>query len=716
MIIDWLPLVSGLLAIALGTMIALSGIRKNYANLAFFLFAISDGVWSIFVSLFLLFQIESLNTIFAEVYYISALLIAYGLLWWTFTYLSVKLRPLMYFLLLAPWIAMSIVIITPGLFIQAIEYGSFTSVILHYSSYVMYSLIFAFYVILSLALILKSARTRRDRRTQGLAVFWSLTVSIAGGAYFNLLLPLLGDYSNIAYGPLFSLLMVGSIFYIIVRHGLFDIRQAVSRTVSYVFVLGVLAGIYYLAAYLVSAFLFGGHVSSGMSLSPINVVLALLLAFVFQPIKKLFDSITARIFFHDSYRIDELVDEISRILASSVDLRSILTRTSSRLSEALKSEGIYFVLKNKTRLIQIGEVKSRNRMTFDDAKRLMDYITENRFKTIVDNDLASKRDWVHRHMVTYKLSILVPLVNDNEVIGLIAISPHLTGRYTPRDLRLLGTLSNQLIVAIENAMAVQEIKTLNASLEQRISNATRELRRSNEQLQKLDETKDEFMSIASHQLRTPLTSIKGHLSMVLEGDAGSVNDEQRHLLQEAFTSSERMVHLIADFLNISRLNTGKFVIEKTEVDMVKLVRQEISVLLPAARARNIKFNMKLPKSLPMMRLDENKVRQVVMNFADNAIYYSNDDSTVDIVLGKEGRAIVYTVTDKGIGVAEADKPMLFHKFFRARNARSKRPDGTGVGLFLAKKVIDGHGGKIIFESTEGKGSTFGFSLPIGGRK
>jgi len=200
--------------------------------------------------------------------------------------------------------------------------------------------------------------------------------------------------------------------------------------------------------------------------------------------------------------------------------------------------------------------------------------------------------------------------------------------------------------------------------------------------------------------------------MIMEGDVGKVSKDQAHLLEEAFTSSERMVRLIGDFLNVSRLQTGKFVIDKHAVDLAKLVESELEALESNASSRNLKFIYKKPTSIPLLDLDESKIQQVIMNFADNAIYYSKEASTITVSLKASGDWAEFRVKDTGIGVPKAQQERLFGKFFRATNARQQRPDGTGVGLFLAKKVVDAHQGEIIFSSTENKGSTFGFRLPI----
>src|SRR5690606_35020864 len=201
----------------------------------------------------------------------------------------------------------------------------------------------------------------------------------------------------------------------------------------------------------------------------------------------------------------------------------------------------------------------------------------------------------------------------------------------------------------------------------------KELRSSNAQLKHLDEVKNEFMSMASHQLRTPLTSVKGYISMVLEGDAGKVTPAQQKLLVEAYKSSERMVGLIADFLNVSRLQTGKFVLEKTPFDLGDIVRQEAANLDLIASSHNIKLRLNIAKHPLPVDADESKLRQVIMNFIDNAIYYSHSKSTIVINIEKINDSVALTVTDTGIGVPAEEQTKLFHKFFRAKNARKQRP-------------------------------------------
>jgi signal transduction histidine kinase len=199
--------------------------------------------------------------------------------------------------------------------------------------------------------------------------------------------------------------------------------------------------------------------------------------------------------------------------------------------------------------------------------------------------------------------------------------------------------------------------------------------------------------------------------MVLDEDAGKVNPQQRKLLDQAFISSQRMVYLIADLLNVSRLKTGKFIIEPKPTNLADVVESELEQLKETAKGRDLKLLFQRPKSFPTMNLDETKIRQVIMNFSDNAIYYTPAGGTITVSLVDKPESVELTVADNGIGVPKAEQHHLFSKFYRAGNAKKARPDGTGLGLFMAQKVIVAQGGAIIFHSEENKGSTFGFSFP-----
>ena len=494
------------------------------------------------------------------------------------------------------------------------------------------------------------------------------------------------------------------------RHGVLDVRYVAVRTFSYVLALLIVALFYCLSLYLLAYVFVRDDSQIGFILGPVLIASALVGAMIFQPVRKILNRGFDQIFYKDNYSIDNFAVTISQTLNSTNDLRTLLERTAILIANTLKARQVFFFANvPEGRYITAGthEHSKVSPAEFDGIQ----HAPEHRNTPLLVSQF-DKHDTIHRMMVSHRLSLVMPLYKSDTPVGFLCLGRPLKAGYTNRDLRALRTIADELTIAIQNALSVEEVRKLNDTLEQRVDSATKELRTSNSQLQRLDEAKDEFISMASHQLRTPLTSIKGYISMLLEGDAGKITKEQEHFLNEAFVSSERMVRLIGDFLNVSRLQTGKFVIDKHPIDLALLVQHEIDGLYQNATARGITFIYKKPKNIPILDLDENKIQQVVMNLSDNAIYYSKEKSKVTVTLKKVSDFVEFNVTDSGIGVPESEQANLFNKFFRATNARRARPDGTGVGLFLAKKVIDEHDGEILFQSKEGKGSTFGFRLPI----
>jgi signal transduction histidine kinase len=553
------------------------------------------------------------------------------------------------------------------------------------------------------------------RKRQIKAIAYGLSISLPMVLFLTFIIPSLsGNFAFTEFGITPLLVLVISIFYGVIRYQLFDIRQVVVRTGAYVLSLFTLSIIYYLLAYLVSITLFQIDNNSGVIINPANIVLALVLAFIFQPVKRFFDKVTNIIFYRNAYNAEDFFARFGRKLSMMTDLRTLLNYTSDEISKTLNaSYGAFLVYRPEGRFAFASTNAKHKALPAEDARAIDEYIrTYGNAVILTDNLVGADKAHIHRLLVSYKIGLLLPLVQGDTIVGHLYLGEYLGSRYTARDVKTLTAVVDELMIAVQNALTVEQIKELNAHLEQRVDAATKELRRSNAQLQKLDESKDEFISMASHQLRTPLTSIKGYISMMMEGDIGKITPEQKHVLNEAFISSERMVRLISDFLNVSRLQTGKFNIEKHPVDLARLVQEEIDALAPNASARAITFVYKKPKNIPILELDENKIQQVVMNFSDNAIYYSKEKGKITITLKKTPGWVELLVQDQGIGVPQEEQAHLFNKFFRATNAKRARPDGTGVGLFLAKKVIDEHDGEIIFKSTEGRGSTFGFRLPL----
>ncbi len=552
-------------------------------------------------------------------------------------------------------------------------------------------------------------------RSQIDTIVISFGLALVGVITTNALFPFVLNYYGLTNaGSFFSIFFVGGAAYAIVKHKLFDIRLIVARSVAYTGIVSLLALIYGTATYIVTSFLLHGQ-SNQIVEGSINVGLIILSAVSFAPLKRAFDRITNRIFYRDAYDSQVLLDEFNKVLVSTIDLDILLRRAAEKIAEHIRPD--YCV-------IGVQKTNESPRYMEGTAEKAFDENDLNYFisvspllsSTVVSADFIDEQDDRLRQVMTrndvYTIARLKNTTDDGDPdLGYIVLGAKKSGNiYSKQDLAVLEILANELVIAVQNALRFEEIEKFNVTLQQKIEQATRQLQRNNEKLKAMDETKDEFISMASHQLRTPLTSVKGYLSMVLEGDAGELTDMQRKLLDQAFISSQRMVYLIADLLNVSRLHTGKFIIDAAPASLADVIESETQQLEKTATGRGLVLSYKKPRSFPLLMLDETKIRQVVMNFLDNAIYYSKPGGHIEIILTHTDDSVEFKVVDDGIGVPKHEQPQLFNKFYRAGNAKKARPDGTGLGLFMAKKVVVAQGGSIVFKSEEGKGSTFGFTF------
>jgi len=229
----------------------------------------------------------------------------------------------------------------------------------------------------------------------------------------------------------------------------------------------------------------------------------------------------------------------------------------------------------------------------------------------------------------------------------------------------------------------------------------------------IERMKTEFVSLVAHQLRTPLSAIKWTLRMVLDGDLGPIAEEQRDFMEKTYKSNERMIDLVNDLLNITRIEEGRYLYKPILTDIESVVQFVINSYKEEIKKRKIKFEFKKPeKKLPQITVDVEKIKLAIQNLFDNAIRYTQPGGTVTVSLTHGKKEIEFQIQDSGVGIPKDQQERAFTKFFRGVNVVRMETEGTGLGLFITKNIIEAHGGKIWFKSEEGKGSTFFFSLPV----
>lgn len=230
-------------------------------------------------------------------------------------------------------------------------------------------------------------------------------------------------------------------------------------------------------------------------------------------------------------------------------------------------------------------------------------------------------------------------------------------------------------------------------------------------MRELDATRLEFVTLASHQLRTPLSTLNWYSEVLLSGDIGEQSPEQEMYTKEIYKASQRMVALVNDLLNLSRIDLGKIAVQSTDVNVVEILDQTIGDQKAFILEKNIKVEIDAPSVLEI-KSDEQILLNVMSNLVSNAVKYTPPDGRIKIVLGKKGDKLHFSITDTGYGIPKQDQGKLFNKFFRAENVKRHSSDGTGLGLYIVKAFLENAGGKIEFESKEMKGTTFTFELPL----
>jgi len=229
----------------------------------------------------------------------------------------------------------------------------------------------------------------------------------------------------------------------------------------------------------------------------------------------------------------------------------------------------------------------------------------------------------------------------------------------------------------------------------------------------IDQAKTEFVSLASHQLRTPLSTVSWYSEMLLTGDVGKLNEGQKKYLEEIYRGNQRMVELVNALLNVSRIELGTFVVEPKLTNIVKLTQSVIEEQKPQINQKKLKFNEQYVDNLPKLNVDPKLLRMVVQNILSNAVKYTPEGGKIELAISLvDKKNIQIKISDTGYGIPKNQQDKIFTKLFRADNVREKDTEGTGLGLYIVKSIIEHSGGKVWFESTENKGTTFFVTLPL----
>lgn len=325
-------------------------------------------------------------------------------------------------------------------------------------------------------------------------------------------------------------------------------------------------------------------------------------------------------------------------------------------------------------------------------------------KTFISSDVAQLIQPVYLQSTQIKSFILSPTHFGKKLTGsLIIATPRAQGEITQEELEIAELLSHLVSMAYK----IQDTETS-------LTKITQEIYQMNAKLHGLDKLKDDFVSVASHELRTPMTAIKSYLWMALKKPDAPLSEKMNRYIERAYISTERLINLVNDMLNVSRIEAGRIEIRPSVFGMEQLVDEVVGEVSAKAAEKSIKLNV-LKGNIPQVFADMDKVHQVLLNLIGNSLKFTPDAGTITISFFPDGKMLELSVKDSGVGMSQDDMSRLFQKFGRLDNSyvAAATSGGTGLGLFISKNLVELMGGKIWVNSEgTGKGSTFTFSLPI----
>ena len=544
------------------------------------------------------------------------------------------------------------------------------------------------------------------------------------GFISNALLAILKIYEYVWLGPAISIILIAFIIYAITRYRFMDIRLIIARTLTFGFLVLFSTFIYTLLSVVVGV-TFENLIGTKSNIV-VGTVVSILVITGYKPLRNFLEKGTDKFLFKKTYNADTIISKISDVASSILNFHQLLASISNTIDDAFHCGKIAVGLFDKENRLYVAhqqgfEENLIKNFTFGKEEVLPRYFQSAREIQVIDElksryeagEYQPKSVELLNGLYNLDIGLVIPLFVKEKMIGVFVMGNKKSGEpYNHQDLNVLKIIAGQSSIAIENATLYDELKDYNLKLDSEVKIKTAELQKANDELKQLDEAKSEFISIASHQLRTPLTIIKGYISMMIEGNFGKVSVKIEDNLKKVFGANERLINLVENLLDISRIESGRQEFNYSTARLEDMASAVVDDFKKNAKDKKLILIFHKPTHpTPEVKLDSDKIHEVMMNFVDNAIKYTKHGKVEVSIIVEEG-SVIYCVKDSGSGISPELMAVLFQKFSRGAGSFRTHTEGLGLGLYVAKMMIDAHHGKIWAESNGiGKGSKFCFSLP-----
>ena len=412
------------------------------------------------------------------------------------------------------------------------------------------------------------------------------------------------------------------------------------------------------------------------------------------------------------------LQKTSRLISTTLDEKEIFLRLDQSMGSLLDFEKNIIILfdenKNLHEKLSVGFSQEDIDFIiahFSKESNLLSSLAEGHsFSSI--NSPTQRKETIFR-LFNVSHFIITPILIQSGILGIVFVGNiSNTSVITEGDEELISILASQIGQAIENARLFEEVFKSSRVLESKVQDRTKQLADALENVEKISKTKSEFISAVSHELRTPLTSIKGYAAILIAGKLGEVPEQVKKRLEKINTHSDNLVKLINDLLDISRIESGRVEMRLTKCDIAHIIENIHDLLTPQIKTKNINWVTHISEHIPEMLLDSSQIERIFINLVGNAIKFTPENGTITIETHVDKDILTVAVSDTGIGIKQEDIDRLFDEFFRVENTINQNVKGTGLGLPLAKKIVEAHGGTMWITSKLNEGTTFHFTLAI----
>ena len=715
--------ITAILAFLLTGLIYFRGV-KNRVTISFALLTLSGGLWALVIPIFRISDDLIVALFWNRMIYIVGSIVPCLFVYFSRVFPH-RTKPFPLFKQLTiflPFILFAISLFWGNFFIQEIsinEEGNRAILGPLYSIWVIWFSIFMAWSFFGL--LINYRKAARVYKIQLRYVLLSIAFPAALSFPFNIILPWLGDYRHIWVGPISILIMVAIIAYAITRYRFMDIRLIFRKSFVYLITLILVVIVGVVIMYLDTR-IFQGVIPSSIMGGLILIIGVLL----FNPLRNMLQNLADKLMFKEVLSYRQAIQKLSQEVMSLISLKKINSIVVDTLIKTMRLDKVGILLMDpKTDNFQPANIigfKEENGISLVRSNFLTKYLEEKKQPVVYQElevlinqtDNKKKKSEIEKlktNMKRIEAGACLPLFKKKGLGGIIVLGEKLSGdAYTKEDLELLETLANQTSLAIQNARLYQEVESFNRTLKHRVNDQTKEIRKQNVHLEQLLEMKSEFLTIASHQLRTPTSIIRGYLSMM--EDEGLSLEERLKYAHQAFLGMNRLERVINDILTATELEGKEIEVHYKPAQLEEVVKDVVQDSRLLAKEKGLKLESKILVELPKILCDELKLKEALTNLVSNAIFYTHKGG-IKVTLDKHKKYAKITVQDTGVGFSPEEAKRMGDKFFRAPGVMQIHPNGSGLGLFIAKTFSEAMGGRLEFASEgKGKGSSFSLLLPI----